>query len=292
MELILNDFSIDGQFATIDEFETYFIQQLNPVMQVIIEQNIPFYKRMDTFSRLLTDKISIANYIQTANNPVSTMIKKNLINTTYSEPYWDEKEQMRSDDKADYEYPGEYEEPNCFTEVIERNESLVSFPSDKFRKKEIHCKRNGEERNVANICNVIDLYDFYLKDDKTNIRYVFEHYPFEKGVKFACINGTCYTEDALCSQEILMEDVIKIFNNIPMLIRDKASGSKTHWWDTIESGIFEYRVSISSNREFRILFLWEEEIVFMNGFIKKSVKTLESEKKKARMIKKNIDEVL
>ena len=78
MELILNDFSIDGQFATIDEFETYFIHQLNPVMQVIIEQNIPFYKRMDTFSRLLTDKISIANYIQTANNPVSTMIKKNL----------------------------------------------------------------------------------------------------------------------------------------------------------------------------------------------------------------------
>lgn len=30
----------------------------------------------------------------------------------------------------------------------------------------------------------------------------------------------------------------------------------------------------------------------MNGFIKKSMKTPESEKKKARMIKKNIDEVL
>ena len=43
MELILNDFSIDGQFATIDEFETYFIQQLNPVMLVINEQYIAFY---------------------------------------------------------------------------------------------------------------------------------------------------------------------------------------------------------------------------------------------------------
>ena len=191
MELILNDFSIDGQFATIDEFETYFIHQLNPVMQVIIEQNIPFYKRMDTFSRLLTDKISIANYIQTANNPVSTMIKKNLINTTYSEPYWDEKEQMRSDDKADYDYPGEYEEPNCFTEVIERNESLFSFPCDKFIETEIHCMRNGEERNITNIGSVTNLYYSYLKNDKTNIRYVFEHYPFEKRVKFACINGTC-----------------------------------------------------------------------------------------------------
>lgn len=289
MELILNDFSIDGQFATIDEFETYFIHQLNPVMEVVIEQNIPFCKRMDTFSRMLTDKISIVNYIRKANNSISTMIKNNLINATYGEPYWDEKEQMKSDDRVNYEYPGENEEPNCFTEVIERNESLFSFPCDKFIEKEIHCKRNGEERNVANICNVTDLYYFYLKDDKTNIRYVFEHYPFEKGVKFACVNGICYTEDALRSQELLIEDVVKIFNNIPMLIRDKASGNKTHWWDTIESGIFEYRVSISSNREFRILFLWEKEIVFMNGFIKKSVKTPESEKKKARMIMKNMN---
>ena len=289
MELILNDFSIDGQFATIDEFETYFIHQLNPVMKVIIEQNIPFYKRMDTFSRLLTDKISIANYIQTANNPVSTMIKKNLINTTYSEPYWDEKGQMRSDDKADYDYSGEYEEPNCFTEVIERNESLFSFPCDKFIEKEIVCFRNNEERRVKNICSVKDLLCSYLESDKANLKYVFEKYPFEKNIKFASVNGKCYAEEALFSQELLMDDIVKIFINIPQLIDDKATGNKTHWWDNIERDIFEYRVSISSNREFRILFLWEEEIVFMNGFIKKSVKTPESEKKKARMIRKNMD---
>ena len=57
MELILNDYSIAGQFETLDSFETYFINQLDPAMQIAIKRKIPFYKRMDTFSRLLTKAI-------------------------------------------------------------------------------------------------------------------------------------------------------------------------------------------------------------------------------------------
>lgn len=83
MELILNDYSIAGQFETLDSFETYFINQLDPVMQIAIKRKIPFYKRMDTFSRLLTKKESIDDYIRAINNPVASRIKVNLIQMAY-----------------------------------------------------------------------------------------------------------------------------------------------------------------------------------------------------------------
>lgn len=288
MELILNDYSIAGQFETLDSFETYFINQLDPAMQIVIERKIPFYKRMDTFSRLLTDNISVNDYIRAVNNPVATRIKVNLIQMAYAEPYWDEKEQLQSDENVDYRYPGEYEEPNCFTEVIERNESIFSFPYDKYMEKEIQCFRNNEERRIVNVHSKAELFFTYLKDDKTNLKYVFENYPFERHIKFACVNEKCHTEEALLSPEILMCDIEKIFMNIPKLIEDKSAGKKTHWWDSIENDIFEYRVSISSNREFRIFFLWRNEIIFLNGFIKKTMSTPENEKKKARAIIKNM----
>ncbi len=289
MELILNDFSIAGQFEAIGDFEEYFIKQLNPVMQMVLERKIPFYKRTDTYSRRLTKDVSITDYIRTANNPVATLMKADLIQITYTEPYWDDEEQLQSDDKVDYRYPGEYEEPNCFTEVIERNEELFSFPCDEFPEKEIVCFRNNEERRVANICSMTDLLCSYLKSDKENLKYVFEKYPFKKKIKFASVNGKCYAEEALLSPELLMNDIVKIFINIPKLIEDKAAGNKTHWWDSIERDIFEYRVSISSNREYRILFLWRSELIFLNGFVKKTAATPESEKKKARMIMNNMN---
>lgn len=288
MELILNDYSIAGQFETLDSFETYFINQLDPAMQIAIKRKIPFYKRMDTFSRLLTKKESIDDYIRAINNPVASRIKVNLIQMAYAEPYWDQDGQIRTRDDVSYQYPGEYEEPNCFTEAIERRETLFSFPHEDFQKKEILCFRNDEECRVTNICNTTDLYHTYLKADKSNLKYVFENYPFEKHIKFACVNEKCHAEEALLSPEILMCDIEKIFANIPKLIEDKSAGKKTHWWDSIENDIFEYRVSISSNREFRIFFLWRNEIIFLNGFIKKTMSTPENEKKKARAIIKNM----
>ena len=65
---------------------------------------------------------------------------------------------------------------------------------------------------------------------------------------------------------------------------DKSQGLKSHWWDSVEADICEYRISISSNREFRLFFLWKKELIFLNGFIKKTETTPAAEKRKAREI--------
>ena len=84
------------------------------------------------------------------------------------------------------------------------------------------------------------------------------------------------------------EDKRKILQNISNLIEDKASGRKTHWWSSVEGEISEYRVSVSDNREFRLFFLWKDNIEFLNGFIKKTEETPEGEKKKAWEIVKKL----
>ena len=44
MELILNEFSLDGQFQGTDEFIDYIRDVLAPLFDIIIENEIPFLK--------------------------------------------------------------------------------------------------------------------------------------------------------------------------------------------------------------------------------------------------------
>lgn len=44
MELFLNEFSLDGQFQSVDEFADYVREVLAPLFDVIIENETPFLK--------------------------------------------------------------------------------------------------------------------------------------------------------------------------------------------------------------------------------------------------------
>ncbi|MDE6897478.1 MAG: hypothetical protein K2P43_15110 [Lachnospiraceae bacterium] len=45
MDVIFNDFSLDGQFAAIEEFEEYFVKTFCLLLRAIVSRNIPFYKK-------------------------------------------------------------------------------------------------------------------------------------------------------------------------------------------------------------------------------------------------------
>lgn len=286
MELILNDYAICGQFKEISDFEEYFIYNLNPVLDVMLDKQMPLYKKSDTFSRLLTSEISLDDYLRRRNDTVATLIKQYVINMAYSEPYWDVDGLCRTKADTDYVYPGSYDEPNCFTEAIEREVPLLSILSDQFNQKEIKGMKSGQEVTISNIIDLKSLLDTYLKVTPEEIRYIMEKYPFEKKVVLSEVKERCYVEEALLENGLTYEDKRKILQNISNLIEDKASGRKTHWWSSVEGEISEYRVSVSDNREFRLFFLWKDNIVFLNGFIKKTKETPEGEKKKAREIVK------
>lgn len=286
MELILNELSFDGQFQTWEDFDDYVRDILSPMLDVMIENRIPLLKKSDLYHCRITVDETLQDLLMMANDPVITLLKKSISNLAYCEPYWDT--DMESDPAVCYEYPSTAEEPNCFTEVIAREGSLVSLPHPDYRMNPIYCKRDGDEITVANITDVKQLLKQYLLEDENKIRYILEQYPFERSVICAKVGGRCYAEEALLENGLITEDFIHIVEAIPKLIEDLRCGRKTHWWDKLQDDIFELRIDVSANRIFRILFIQKEEIYLLNGFIKKTQKTPREEIDRAIQIKKHM----
>lgn len=285
MEIILNDNSLDGQFASLEDFEEYFLSDMRPILEGMEKQHINLQKKTDTYARYITKEITLNSYLRRANRTAATIMKK-LIVQLYHEPHWD-LENMQSRADGIYDYPGKCEEPNCFTEAMERKCPLLSFRHNSYMKERFSCKCDGKEMEIVNIYRLLVLYQWLLLGKKADIRYIFESFPFEREILFAETESRCYALEALEENDLSPEDHWKIFSNILRLIEDKKAGRKTHFWDNIEGAINEYRITVSGDREFRMLFLWEKEIVFLNGFIKKTALTPESEKKKAKNIIKS-----
>lgn len=283
MELIINDFSMTGQFVCYEEFEEYFIETLKDVLDVIEKKKIPLYKISDMLIRPIVADMTLAQILRKKSNTAAMYILKKKIGQLMDNPYLDG-EHIRTKENVVYEYPGKCGEPNCFTEAIERACPLISFKHVDYKEPSFACKKDEQGILLPNICTKSDLLEWYLKNVPEDIQYIVEEYPFFPKVVFAKVGQRCYAEEAILENELTSDDIQKIFRHIPDMMHDLLTGNKTHWWDSIERDIFEYRVSISESREFRILLFWKKNLYFLNGFIKKTGSTPEREKVKARNI--------
>lgn len=290
MEIILNDFSLDGQFKSLDnDFLEYFRWDLLPVLDIANKKELRFLKRTDFYSRKITQSESVHDLLKQSNNPIATLWKRYIIQMAYSEPYWDN--ELASKRDIVYQYPIDAEMPNCFTEAMERKISLFSFPHENFRNGIILCHRDGVGVGVCNIFEVRQLLLTYLRLHSKEIRFVMENYPYsnERRVRFAVVEGKCYAEEALLENDLDYEDYEKIITCIPELVENLLNGKKSKLWDGFGEGLFEYRMNVSSDRIFRLFFIQKsEEIFFLNGFIKKTQATPQQELSKARRIKRMI----
>ena len=214
MELILNDLSICGQFPAIDDFEEYFLKYMKHIIYLLIEEQIPLYKKSDTYSRMITADTSLEKYLrESANQSVATMIKRAIVEMAYCEPYWDT-DDMQSKTDIEYRYPNKQEEPNCYTEAIERRCPLLTIQGDKQIGTKLICYRNDELIEITDIRDEKTLLDAYLADDIQNLRVVIENYPVSKKVRCAEISGKCYTEEALLGNNLHKQDIQKFVTNM------------------------------------------------------------------------------
>lgn len=286
MELILNELSFDGQFQSQDEFIEYISGILIPVLDVIVENRIPLLKKSDIYSFQITHDATIQDLLMRVNEPSISLLKSYIVNLGYCEPYWDFSSLTNLNMK--YEYPMSAEEPNCFTEVIERAGKLLSLRHPLFDSDQFPCRRNGKRLDIANITEIKKLLKEILLEDKEKIRYIIERYPYERMVACVEIDGTCFAEEALLENNLGINDLIHMLETISQLIDDLGHGRKSNLWDKLQDDVFELRLHISANRIFRLLFIQFNGIQFLNGFIKKTQKTPPAELAKAIEIKNRL----
>lgn len=286
MEIVLNDFSVTGQFASLDEFVDYVLGKLSPVLDCMVEREIPFLKKQDFYSSRITSDMSLHDILLRTGDPALAVIRRYISALAYQQPYWDDDLKSRVD--VSYDYPAKGQEPNCFTEVIERKGALLSFPSGEFQDAEFTCRRQDEMVSVYNITEKKSFLRAYLKDGMHHVRYILEKYPYSKKVTLATIAGKCYAEEALLSNDLTVDDLQNIIRTIPRMLEGMEKGEKNDYWDSLRDGIFEYRVHVSGSRIFRLFFFQEGGVIFLNGFIKKTQTTPPEEIAKAIKIKRSM----
>ena len=287
MELILNELSFDGQFSSQDEFIQYVLDILMPLLDVVIENEIPLLKKSDLYQYMITCDSTLQDLLMRTDDPSMTLLKSYIVNLGYCEPYWD-LETLMTDPEGIYEYPASANEPNCFTEVIERSGQLLSLPHPDFDADMFLCRRDSEEFEISNIKDLRKLLKEILSEDKEKICYIIERYPYQWDVRCAQVNQKCFAKEALLDNNLAITDLLQIVDSIAQLMDDLGHGRKSRLWDKLQDDIFELRLHVSSDRIFSLFFIQSGGLVFLNGFVKKTQKTPAGEIAKAREIIKQI----
>lgn len=286
MEVILNEWSLDGQFSSYEDFAGYMQNTFLPFMDVLIEKEIPFLKKTDIYSRRITKRERLQDLLERFNDPLMQLLKQYIVRLAYCEPYWDN--EPATDKEAVYEFPVVSEVPNCFTEAIGRRAFLFSVRHPVFAEKLILCKYNGKDMELPNMLQVGQLLCTYLEEYPGDIKFVLETYPFKRDILLADADGRCSAQRDLLENELETGDFQNIIEAIPLLIEDLEQGRKSDRWDKLQDDIFEFRIHVSKNRIFRLLFIQDRKIRFLCGFIKKSQKPPKVELERAAKIRKKL----
>lgn len=288
MEIVLNDYSLNGQFETTEDFVLWIYVEWIKMFDYLLEHRIPIYKKSDFYSKKITNEKTVFDLLQTTGDPLVTKIRTFIINSAFSEPYWDDPKVLKTDLSNTYSCPYDNDLPNCFSEAIERDKIILSINNEEFIDGVYPYNKNKEFGKLINVMEYNSFLCWLLTSSLADVKYVFENYKFQREIKFAVISGRCYAQEAIQQNELTADDKKNVLLNISELIRGLSTGTKNRFWDKVSEGIFEYRISISGGREFRLLFVQDEAIIFLNGFIKKEQKTPQLEIEKAKRIKRDI----
>lgn len=290
MDIILNDYSLDGKFDDLDSFIEWFNVEFKNILDYLIEKHYRLLKKSDLYLRKITAQKSLLEILNISGDPAITRIKLYIQKMAFREPYWDN--ELKTNLDIDYFCPMDNDIPNCFTEAIERDKVVISLKHEDFNCNIINYKRDGIDGTIYNINTYINFLIWLLGQKENSTKYIFENYRYQQNVYFPQINNRCYAAEAIDNNDLIIKDKIAILNNISNMIESMKKGEKTRFWDSIRNGIFEYRISVSNGREFRLLFFQSGGIYFLNGFIKKTNNTPIKEIELAEKLKQKIEKSL
>lgn len=289
MSIIMNDFSLDGQFNDMDEFLDSILDITIPILDIIELLGVQVLSSYNMYNLNITDSIKLIDVLSQANIPEITKFKRKLSQLVFDDPYWEDDVRSRTGSIYESKYTSELEN-YCLAEALERNIPVVSFEHKEFKVDNIMIKKDQVEENVINIYNKINAIESFKKVGKIDdINYLILKYDLKDsfGLK---INKNLFNElveDASLSKN----DVDKIIKDMGNLIELTLEGrSLDRLSDTIEGKLKEFRTSLSNRREIRIFYFERQrKIVFLNGFLKKTEETPQHQIDRAKRIMKMVD---
>lgn len=273
MNLIINEFSLNKQYQSVEEFCNNLLVSFIPITNLSKELNLPVSKKTTFFDCNVTEEMKLADIIKIKGNPYISKLKIIIASLYSDEPFWDIN--PKSDPQSNYFCEWTNDVPNCFTEAYERGAGIISFRHPNFANNIIELQKNQQNCEISNFVDyMFFLKHAYEKNLLSDILYIEKVFPRTE-VEFFEVGGQKRLSDFFENSNFLSTDRITITEDLITMIRKhKRNESLGRFSKPLNEHICEFRTSISSNREIRIpYFKINNKLVFLFGFIKKVQKT-------------------
>ncbi len=271
MDIILNNYSLDGQYHSVDEFMDNLSNDILPILKSakehggIINKNMEFFRANITKEKCLNDLLHIKT--GSINYTELTLLKRYLVEMI-DEPYWEEN--MMTDSKAEYSCDYTKDIPNCFTETYERKGVLLSFAHEKFLIESLSILKNKNRFFIDNCTNYENFCKVLFNKRKIGFADLLLGYHYERKIEFYKKDdmNELYEKGTLTKEDVIniVNDLKRMISNITNHISSRLSKNFTYK----KESYYEFRTSISDGRELRIYYIQiEQTIVFLFPYIKK-----------------------
>ena len=281
MDIIVNDFSIDNQFQNFEEFSDIVACTTLPLFQVLMQKNCILYKSYATYSLSFFDDVSLIklfNHRDFKGSAEVTLLKELLVSISSEEPYWNDDINTKTDSFYHNEFCGDFYgyNPNCLSEALERNATLLSFVPNRFNSNSISISRDGEYLLIDNLINKSDFIHSLLQyGNATLVEYLISIQDNKNIIFVKDRAGSYLTDNHYFQQDLTVDDIKSIGKDFKLSLEFLESGNlSSRFTDSVthkKVTYYEFRCSLNNNREFRVYYyLHKGKIYYLNSHIKKT----------------------
>lgn len=287
MEIVLNDYSIDGQFRNVDELMDSLATSVLPILNILNKCNINILKAYDTWNRKLTPTVTMRDVISSNVFRGFSEAQKlrSLLCELQDEPYWEES--LKTCREATYfcdvigNFTGEY--PNCFSEATERDKMILSLEHKKYKNDIIQISKDNVDIDINNIHNKKSVASALFVNKLMGFSEML--FNDRDKIEFYASKSNYYADELFDSGELSQEDAFIIKNDFDLFLDGREKGNiLSRLTDSISYKnitYYEFRTTLPNKREYRLFYIYDgERVVFFNALIKKTQQTPERIKKR------------
>lgn len=283
MEIIINDFSLDGQFSDDEEFVDSLYASTLPMLNTLQNIDATILRSYYSYESRVTKDKTLNDLLIKRGNPEITKLKGQLQQLFFEEPYWEDS--LKSVEEIYDCVFTTLKSRFCLAEALERNIPVLSFEHEKFKESSIEINKNTERKFIKNLLNKEVMLQVFRESKLiTQLKFLILKYSLQDS--FGLKEGKNYFEQLVESANLTLDDRSYIISDMEKLINFLRKGENPgDLSKTIEGKLKEFRTSLTDNRQIRFFYFESgKKIIFMNGFLKKTQKTPNAQIDRAKKI--------
>lgn len=280
MDAIINDFSLNGQYETPEEFFDSLVKYTLPAFQSLVRQGCNILKSYTTYARKISKDVTLHDVLrmpQFRGYPEATRLKTFLVSCS-EPPYWSDDSQ--TDCTQEYSVAQLSAEdmslPNCITEAVTRNTAILSFFDPNFMDLKIPVYKNSQKYELQNLYNNESAGQALFLNGLIGLSELLMSGSYQKPVIFGGTRGKYYADQGFIEGKLTIEDGLLILSDFRMSIEFISKGQlKSRFSDSVKhkkTTYYEFRCTLLDKREFRIYYFLDDKgnLVYLNSLVKKT----------------------